>query len=411
MNSESIKILHTSDWHLGKQLNGYPRHAEQVEVMQEICSIAEIESVDAVIISGDIFDTANPPIESTELLYSTLKKLSNNGKRAVIAIAGNHDSPDRIEAPESLARECGIIFAGYPNSSIRPFELDSGLKITESDQGFISLALPGKNIPLRIILTPYANEIRLKTYLGEQNSEEELRSVLMNKWNETALKYCDDKGVNILAAHLLFMNEGGEIPEEGDDEKPILHIGGAQAVYTNNIPSQIQYTAAGHLHRKQILSPDISPVVYSGSPIAYSFAESDQKKYAVITDTKPSGKSAIKYIELTKGKKLLRGRFSDIEKAEKWLSENKDALVELTMATETFLSAEERKSLYSAHDGLLALIPDVINKSEIQQNSKTIDLQKNIEDLFLDYFFYREKAEPSDDIIALFKEIIAEETE
>ncbi|HPW50742.1 MAG TPA: exonuclease sbcCD subunit D, partial [Spirochaetota bacterium] len=84
---------------------------------------------------------------------------------------------------------------------------------------------------------------------------------------------------------------------------------------------------------------------------------------------------------------------------------------ELTMATETFLSAEERKSLYSAHDGLLALIPDVINKSEIQQNSKTIDLQKNIEDLFLDYFFYREKAEPSDDIIALFKEIIAEETE
>ena len=411
MNSESIRILHTSDWHLGKQLNGYPRQAEQVEVMEEICLIAENECVDAVIISGDIFDTVNPPIESTELLYSTLKKLSNNGKRAVIAIAGNHDSPDRIEAPDSLARECGIIFAGYPNSCIRPFELDSGLKITESSNGFISLSLPGKDIPLRIILTPYANEIRLKTYLGEQNSEEELRTVLMNKWNETASKYCDGKGVNILAAHLLFMNEGGEMPEEGDDEKPILHIGGAQAVFTNNIPPQIQYTAAGHLHRKQIMSNENSPVVYSGSPIAYSFGEADQKKYIVIAEIKPDQKAEIKKIELTKGKKLLRARFENTTEAEKWLKANRNALVELTMATETFLSAEERKSLYASHDGIVALIPDVANKNELSQNSKIIDLQKNIEDLFIDYFVHKENVKPSDDIIALFKEVIAEENE
>ncbi|MBP8082922.1 MAG: exonuclease subunit SbcD [Spirochaetes bacterium] len=406
-----MRILHTSDWHLGKQLNGYPRHAEQVEVMEEICSIAENECVDAVIVSGDIFDTANPPIESTELLYSTLKKLSNNGKRAVIAIAGNHDSPDRIEAPDSLARECGIIFAGYPNSCIRPFELDSGLKITDSSNGFISLALPGKDIPLRIILTPYANEIRLKTYLGEQNSEEELRTVLMNKWNETAIKYCDDKGVNILAAHLLFMNEGGEMPEEGDDEKPILHIGGAQAVFTKNIPPQIQYTAAGHLHRKQIISNENSPVVYSGSPIAYSFGESDQIKYAVIAEIKPDQTAEIKNIELAKGKKLLRARFENTTDAEKWLKENSNALVELTMATETFLSAEERKCLYASHDGIVALIPDVANTNELSQNSKIIDLQKNIEDLFLDYFVHKENVKPSDDIIALFKEVIAEENE
>ncbi|HQO22403.1 MAG TPA: exonuclease subunit SbcD [Spirochaetota bacterium] len=411
MNSESIKILHTSDWHLGKQLNGYPRHAEQIEVMEEICSIAENESVDAVIISGDIFDTVNPPIESTELLYSTLKKLSNGGRRAVIAIAGNHDSPDRIEAPDALARECGIIFSGYPNSLIRPFELDTGLKITESDQGFISLALPGKTIPLRILLTPYANEIRLKTYLGEQNSEEELRTVLMNKWNETALKYCDTKGVNILAAHLLFMNEGGDIPDEGDDEKPILHIGGAQAVFSKNIPPQIQYTAAGHLHRKQILSQETSPIVYSGSPIAYSFGESDQIKYAVIADIKPSEKAVIKYTELTKGKKLLRGRFESTAEAVKWLSNNSDALVELTMATETFLSAEERKCLYAAYDGISALIPEVADKNELSNNAKVIDLQKSIEDLFLDYFFHRENIQPSDDIISLFKEVIAEEIE
>ena len=231
-----MKILHTSDWHLGKRLEDFSRIEEQMAVLQEICEIAEQEQVDAVLVAGDLFDTFNPPTEAVELFYRTLKRLANNGKRAVIAIAGNHDSPDRIEAPDPLARECGIIFAGYPNSVVPLFELESGLKVLQSTEGFMELKLPGVDSPLRLLLTPYANEFRLKTYLGQENSEEELRSVLQQKWQELATSYCDSQGINVLVNHLYVMKRGGEMPEEPADEKPILHLGGAQAIYSENIP-------------------------------------------------------------------------------------------------------------------------------------------------------------------------------
>ncbi|MFY9150770.1 MAG: exonuclease subunit SbcD, partial [Prolixibacteraceae bacterium] len=192
-----MKILHTSDWHLGKRLEDFPRMEEQQAVLKEICEIADREQVDAILIAGDLFDTFNPPTEAVELFYRTLKQLACDGKRAVIAIAGNHDSPDRIEAPDPLARECGIIFAGYPNSEIPLFKLESGLKVLKSNQGFVELKLPGTDVPLRILLTPYANEFRLKTYLGHEETEEELRLVLQEKWQELANEYCDTKGVNV----------------------------------------------------------------------------------------------------------------------------------------------------------------------------------------------------------------------
>ena len=248
-----MKLLHTSDWHLGKRLEDYPRIEEQQAVLQEICELTEREQVDAVLVASDLFDNFNPPTEAVDLFYKTLKRLSNNGRRPVIAIAGNHDSPDRIEAPDPLARECGIIFAGYPDSVVAPFEIESGLKVLQSSEGFLELQLPGKEIPLRVLVTPYANEYRLKTCLGYENSEEELRELLQQKWKEQADQFCDDQGVNLLVTHLFVIKKGDELPEEPADEKPILHVGGAQAIYTENIPKQIQYTAAGHLHRMHLV--------------------------------------------------------------------------------------------------------------------------------------------------------------
>src|SRR5690554_7320792 len=103
-----MRLLHTGDWHLGKRLDDYSRLEEQQAVLEELIGLAEIHDVDAVLVAGDLFDTFNPPAEAVELFYKSLKKLSGDGRRPVIAIAGNHDSPDRIEAPDPLARECGI---------------------------------------------------------------------------------------------------------------------------------------------------------------------------------------------------------------------------------------------------------------------------------------------------------------
>src|SRR5690606_1499806 len=151
------------------------------------------------------------------------KRLSKNSQRIVVAIAGNHDSPDRVEAPDPLAKECGIIFAGYPHSHVSTCELESGVCIVQSEPGFIELKLPNHETKLRLLLTPYANEYRLKTFLGVEGTEEQLREVLEQRCKELADRYCDDQGINILIAHLFMMKKGEIPPEEPEDEKPILH--------------------------------------------------------------------------------------------------------------------------------------------------------------------------------------------
>ncbi len=406
-----MKILHTSDWHLGKRLENFSRMVEQQAVLTEICEIADTEKVDAVLVAGDLFDTFNPPTEAIELFYKTLKRLSKNGQRPVIAISGNHDSPDRIEAPDPLARECGIIFTGYPNSVVPKFELETGLKILNSKEGFMEIQLPENKTPLRILSTPYANEIRLQTALGYENSEEELRKVLQQSWSNLAENYCDNQGVNILVSHLFVIEKGGEIPEEPVDEKPILHVGGVQAVYTENIPKQIQYTALGHLHRMHAVGNE-SKVFYCGSPLSYSFAEANQQKYVLILEVEPGDKVKVTKKPLTKGKKLLRYKAEGMGNALTWLAQNPDCLVELTLVTDTFLTAQERRQISAAHNGIVTIIPEVTNPNEFAAtNKKSIDLSKNMNELFRDYFKHTKGQEPNNEIMELFKEILAAEND
>lgn len=410
--NNNCRILHTGDWHLGKRLEDFSRLEEQRAVMDEICQIANKEEADIIVVSGDLFDTFNPPTEAVDLFYKTLKRLTNGGRRPVIAIAGNHDSPDRIEAPDPLARECGIIFAGYPNSEVPVFELETGLKVIGSEKGFIELSIPGKSFPIRLLLTPYANEYRLKSYLGEENSEEELRNVLQYKWQQLCNKYCDNNGVNILISHLFMIKRGEVVPEEPEDEKPILHVGGAQAIYSENIPRQIQYTALGHLHRMHKVDDFPSPIYYSGSPISYSFSEANQKKFVLMVDVAPGETAKVSEFQLSTVRPLLRKRAYGVDDAIAWLSNNSNALVELTLVTDTYITAKDRRRLNAAHNGIVTIIPEILNPDLFaESNKKQIDLNQSMESLFNDYFTHIKGQLPNEDIMNLFKEILAEEDE
>lgn len=407
-----MKILHTSDWHLGKRLEDFSRLEEQQAVLHEICQIADKIKADAILVSGDLFDTFNPPSEAVDLLYKTLKKLTNGGRRPVIAIAGNHDSPDRIEAPDPLARECGIIFVGYPHSIVPEFELETGLKVINSDKGFVELQLPGITAPLRILSTPYTNEYRLKTFLGIEDSEKELRKILQENWQNIANKYCDEKGVNILVSHLFMVKKGEPLPEEPEDEKPILHVGGAQAIYSENIPKQIQYTALGHLHRMHSVDTNPCPIYYSGSPLPYSFSEANQKKYVLDIEVTPGSKASVNQIELTQLKPLLRKRAIGVEDAINWLLDNQNALVELTLVTDTFLTAKERRKINKAHNNIVSIIPEVTNMEDLTGcPPSSINLSQSMQDLFSEYFLHEKGQDPNKEIMDLFNEILSEEEE
>ncbi|MCY0977741.1 exonuclease SbcCD subunit D [Chryseobacterium wangxinyae] len=399
-----MKILHTADWHLGKRLDRFSRLEEQVLVMNEIVEIADEQNVDLVLIAGDLFDNFNPSVEATELFYKTLKRLSLNGKRPVIAIAGNHDSPNLIDAPDPLARECGIILIGHPKATIHPFELEH-FKISNSAAGFIELQLKNQEFPIRILHTPYANEVRLKEYLGE-NKEDEINNVLKESWKQIADEFCDQKGVNLLITHLYMNKKGVAIIEEPEGEKPIK-IGNADLIYSDIIPSQIQYTALGHLHGFQNIGTADKPVVYASSPLCYSFSEAGQTKYISIIEAEPNQPVAFAKIAIQNGKCLSRKSFDSVENTIQWLRENQDTLVELTLESETFLKAEERKQIYQSHSGIVYLIPKVKSQGFNENQLHEINLNQDIEFLFKDYFKSKNGGqEANEELISLFNEIL-----
>lgn len=402
-----MKILHTADWHLGKRLDFVSRLEEQKEVLDEICQISEEEEVDLVIVAGDLFDTFNPPVEATELLYQTLKRLTANGKRPVIAIAGNHDSPDRIDSVDPLAKACGIIFIGYPNVRLAPFTVEEYFKITSTDHGFIEIQLAHIPFPVRLLTTPYANEIRLKQYMGIEDKSEQLNQWLSTHWARLSDNYCDNRGVNILTAHLYMMERGGEVLEEPEGEKPIK-IGNADITYTDGIPATIQYTALGHLHRYQHVAGHCAPVVYASSPLAYSFAEAGQSKKVVLIDVVPQQPAQIRPITLTKGRVLHRKKFQSIDDAVIWLQDNPSTLIELTMLTDTYLSSQELKRLHEAHDGIIHVIPVLTGVNETAESKPTVKLDQDIHSLFSDYFRSKYGQDPNEEIYALFREVLTQ---
>ncbi|UZR95824.1 metallophosphoesterase family protein [Chondrinema litorale] len=400
-----MKILHTADWHLGKKLNDYSRIDEQREVLEEICEIAEKENVDAVIIAGDLFDSFNPSNEAVELFYKTVHKLAKLGACPVIAIAGNHDSADRVEAPDTLARECGIFLSGYPDTRLKALELNTGLKITKTDAGFVELELPNSKELLRIILTPYASESRLKSFFGVENTDKEFRKIIAEKWQNLASQYCDKNGVNILLTHL-FMTNGTDLLDEPEDERHILHVGGAQPVYTVDIPKEVDYTALGHLHRfHNLASQEKPPVIYSGSLLEYSLSETNQQKFVSIIEAKASASVSYNKIPLYSGKKVLRKKFENFDDAINWLQENQDVYVELILVSDTYINAALKKEIYRAHKGVLGIIPE-IKKENKEAEEKQLDVSANIKDLFQQYFHSKFNQEANEEVLDLFEEII-----
>ena len=403
-----MKILHTADWHLGKKLDRFSRLEEQTAVMDELLNLAEQQQVDLVLVAGDLFDSFYPSTAAIDLFYKSLKRLAKEGSRAVVAIAGNHDSPSLINAPNPLARECGIILIGQPNAEVPPFELRD-FRITKSESGFIEIQFKKYDYPVRILHTPYANEIRLRQNL-EEEKENKLNQILADNWRSLADKFCDDKGVNLLITHLYMNPKEGEILEEPDGEKPIK-IGNADMIFSDAIPPQVQYTALGHLHGYKNIGTETHPIVYSSSPIAYSFSEAGQAKYAVIITAEPAKPVTFEKHPLSSGKPLHRKSFKGVDAALEWLREHPHTLVELTLETEDFLKAEERKMLYQTHQGIVYLIPKLSQKqAESPKEEKEINLNQSINSIFEDYFRYKmEGQNPNQELKDLFNEILTAE--
>jgi exonuclease SbcD len=405
-----MKILHTSDWHLGKKLGNWSRLEEQKEILDEILEICREEKPDMIILSGDLYDSWNPPHEAIELLYQSLHRMTEGGKRILIALAGNHDAPEHIEAPDVLARECGIFFMGYPESQPDDILFDSGLSVRFPDPGMIILeGMKGIKETVRIICTPYASEPRMRHYLDVEDKEEALRNVLTRHWQSLAEKYFDSKGINLMAAHL-FMGNSSELltEEEPEGEKSILHPGGLEQIFSESLPQNCQYMALGHLHRGFPISTSPVPAVYSGSPGAYSLSEKSEDKSVVLIDVQPGKKAKFHFRSLKSPWPLYRKTFTSTEEAVDWLKGHPSGYVEITMKTEAYLSGTEKQKILQSHDRILAIIPELISRGKERVSGPINFSGKSIREVFGEYYrSSNQNSLPGEELMTLLDEILS----
>ena len=178
-------------------------------------------------------------------------------------------------------------------------------------------------------------------------------------------------------------------------------------VFTENMHAAIQYVALGHLHRRIEMHRNGTAFVYSGSPISYSMSEAEQDKSVTMIDIEKGAPPVLKAIPLTAGKKVLRRTFTSVTNAIEWLGENPGTLVELTIQSDTFLTAEDRKAITNVHDGIIEIVPIVVNAETAQ--SAPIDphcLSKSVEELFKDYFKHEKGQEANEDLMSLLREVL-----
>lgn len=403
-----MRILHTSDWHLGRMLEGRSRIEEQVQFIDELCGIVEAEGVDLVLIAGDVFDTVNPPAIAEELFYETLDRLSAGGGRAVVAIAGNHDNPDRLCAANPLAVRHGITLYGLPKEVLIPSRLrepnpEKVVRVA-AGQGWAELHIPNCPDPAIIAMLPYPSESRLNEVLSEGLDEELLRQEYSKRVQELFKTFAHSfrpDVVNLGVSHLFV--RGGM---ESESERPI-QLGSAPTVEVEALPPRAQYVALGHLHRPQIVKGAPAPTRYSGSPLAYSFSESGYAKSVILIEAFPGQPVDIREIYLNSGYPLVKWKAKEgLAQVQRWIDEGKDlnAWIDLEVNVTQALNPQDVHHLRRLRERIINIRPIFPETEHIVAEGRS---KLPIDQLFRK--FYQEKtggAEPEAELVSLFLSLI-----
>lgn len=264
----TMKIIHTADWHIGKKLHNYDLQEDFECFLQWLLRVIKAEKVEVLLISGDIFDLANPSSSSRTQYYESLVALKKVVKK-IILTGGNHDSPAMLNAPKELLKAFDLnVIGGLPK------DYKEVLFPLKNKQGTIELVVAALPF-LRNSDLQYPSVI--KTY--EQRLEA-LRNGIERVFKKTE-EFCRELYPGIPALAMGHLYAAGS--ESSDSERDI-QIGNQAAVRAASFGTYFNYVALGHIHKPQRVSGAI-PVFYSGSPIPLSFSEREDKKRVLLIDT------------------------------------------------------------------------------------------------------------------------------
>ncbi len=379
-----MKIMHTSDWHVGKRLMGRERLDEQAEVLDEIVRICDEEQIELVLLAGDVFDTYTPGAEAEELFYSKIKRIAGE-HRSVLIISGNHDDGVRLSAVAPLSEEQGVYVVGNART---PVSIKSTLRKThpvQSGKGFVVFENGGGE---RIFVStlPYPNEARFKEEKSDLPYVERMKI-----WIDEGTRGNVEKLPSVFLAHIFVA--GGSV-SDGERE---IDLGGARAVPIEALPKS-DYIALGHLHKKQRMGNNC---YYSGSPLQYSFDERADKGVKVF-DLTTDGVQNLKDVPLQSGKRLIRLEADGVALAEELLSQYPDALVEMKLMLSSPLTSGDTVRL-AQHKNLVSLLTEIHSDETLQFQSR-----KGLSDEALFDAFYKAayNAEPNPELKTLFLETL-----
>ncbi|AFL99083.1 Exodeoxyribonuclease I subunit D [Desulfitobacterium dehalogenans ATCC 51507] len=400
-----MRILHTSDWHLGKNLEGLSRMEEQELFLKDFIDIVEEKQVDLVIIAGDVYDSPNPPAKAEKMFYDTLKKLSAHGERLTLVIAGNHDNPERLVAAGPLARDHGIIMVGTPKTIVAQGDYGRH-RVIDSGEGFVEVDINGEKA---VILTvPYPSEKRLNEVLYDAMDEEEERLKIYGDkikllFDNLSEKFREDT-INIVVSHLFATGS-----EESGSERSI-QLGGSFIVDGRCFPKAAQYIALGHIHKPQIVQGTDKRARYAGSPIHYNKKEIHFAKKCFIVDLKPQQEYTLEEVDFKVYKPIEIWKCESIEWALEECEKNKDreCWVYLEVNTDRYIREDEIKLMRSTKKDILEILP-ILSERENEEFVLDSFADKKIEDIFKEFYLKERAVEPQQEIVDLLLSIIQEQ--
>ena len=382
-----MKILHTSDWHIGKRLGRHDRMAEFRDVLGEVATVADERDADLVLVSGDVFDRPIPPVDALALGIETLLRLAE--RRPVVVVAGNHDSPDLFEALAPLLRPRGVHLIGA---------------IKRPNEG--ALVGPGVlGVPAVVAGFPFLREGRVVDFMLEAGqwyrAYADKVAAITRSYNQALIEAAGADAVPILMAH--FMVNGVRVDRDAPRGERELHMGDAYTATAQAIPPGPQYVAMGHIHAPQPVPGAPVPAEYAGSLLSLDFGEAGERKRVVLVDVEPGRLATVESVPLQMGRRLVRVT-DDWDAIEARADELADAFLDLTVRTSgTDLTLAER-----ARDTFPFLVKVRASRPDGARHARLVKGQRGWHELYADYY-EREHAEAaSDELLTAFREVLEE---
>lgn len=374
-----MKIVHTGDWHIGKVVNEFSMIDDQRFYLQRIIDLLKEEKADVLIIAGDIYDRSVPPAEAVEVLDNILNEIILELNIPVLAISGNHDSPERLSFGNRLLVDKGLYIEGLFKKEIK--------KVTLKDE----------HGNVNFYLLPYVDpaKIRVAFKNDEIKTYDDGMKFLMKNLNDDINK--EERNVLISHGYVVSYSEGeveGSL-ETCDSERP-LSIGGTELIDAKNF-DVFNYVALGHLHAPQKVGSH--RVRYSGSLLKYSVSEWKQKKSVSIIELNSDGEVEVRLKELPilRDLRTIRGPLEELLKRENHNGTNLEdyVFVELTDEGEILDAISKIRAVFPNVMGLKMINStgsDGVSKTSASGNFR----EKSMDELFSE-FYINLKGKPMDE--------------